>query len=156
MASTLEIIEAVAGRLKAKLPQFAVEFFPDRPADYRLNHPVGALLVSYAGSRYGDLIDIAYVAQARTLAVTITVVMRQLNGRGGAVDAVDAARLALLGWRPPDCQQLTAASETYLGEVAGLWQYALNLRTETVVVEDTETEGGPPLSQVESEEGEEP
>jgi hypothetical protein len=156
MASTLEIIDAIAGRLKAKLPQFAVEFFPDKPRDYRLNHPRGALLVSYTGSRYGDLIDIAYVAQERTLVVTVTVVMRQLNGRGGAIDAVDAARLALLGWRPPDCQQLTAASETFLGETAGLWQYALNLRTETLAVEDTEVESGPELTQVEPEEAEEP
>ena len=39
MATTLQIIDAVVERLKVKLPQLAVEYFPDRPAEYRLNHP---------------------------------------------------------------------------------------------------------------------
>ncbi|WP_308170863.1 Gp37 family protein [Ralstonia syzygii] len=47
MATTLHIIDALVARLKAKLPQLAVEYFPDKPADYRLNHPKGALLVSF-------------------------------------------------------------------------------------------------------------
>ena len=156
MASTLNIIDAIAQRLKGALSQFAVEYFPNKPKEYRLNHPVGALLVSYAGSRYRDPLDITYVAQERQLTVTITVVMRQLNGRGGAVEAVDAARLALLGWRPPDCKKLVVVAETYLGETAGLWQYALDMRAASVVIEDTESEGGPLLVDVDYQEGEAP
>ncbi|MDR1709657.1 MAG: Gp37 family protein [Candidatus Accumulibacter sp.] len=155
MATTLEIIEATAARLREKLPQFAVEFYPDKPREYRLNHPRGALLVSYAGSRYGNPDDTAYVAQRRTLQLTVNVVMRQLNGRGGAVEAIDAARLALLGWRPPDCQKLRAAAETYLGEQAGLWQYALDLSCESVVIEDTVDTAGPLLTEVNYEDSEE-
>jgi hypothetical protein len=150
MATTLEIIDAIAARLRAKLPQFAVEFFPDKPLEYRLNHARGALLVSYAGGRYSAPVDVEYVAQPRELRVTVTVVVRQLNGRGGAVDTVEGARMALLGWRPPDCQKMRAVSETYLGERAGLWQYALDMSTFAVVIEDADAPDGPPFEQITS------
>lgn len=155
MATTLEIIAAIAERLRSAVPQCAVECFPDKPREYRLNHPRGALLVSFAGSRYANPVDTTFVAQPRDLRVTVTVVMRQLNGRGGAVDMVDAARAALLGWRPPDCKRLRAVSETYLGESAGLWQYAADFACESVAVEDAAVGDGPPFVGVAPEEIEE-
>lgn len=47
--NVLPVLDAVLTRLREKLPQLQVEYFPEKPAEYRLNHPVGALLVSYAG-----------------------------------------------------------------------------------------------------------
>jgi hypothetical protein len=142
MATTLAIITAIAGRLREKQPALLVEFFPEKPSEYRLNHPVGALLVSYAGSRFGNASDTGFVAQRRTLTITVTVVMRQLNGKGGAVEAVDAARAALFCWRPPDCQRLLAVAERFLGEASGLWQYALDLSCEAIIVDAAEEEDG--------------
>ncbi|MCL1861788.1 MAG: Gp37 family protein [Proteobacteria bacterium] len=152
MATTLEIIEAVIARLKEKLPALAVEYFPEKPRDYRLNHPGGALLVSYAGSRYSAPVTTTYVMQPRELRVTVTVVMRQLNGRGGAVDAVDAVRLTLLGHRLPDCKPLRAVADTYLGEAAGLWQYAVDFAVESVALEDVDAPAGPAFTGIELEE----
>lgn len=138
MATTLQIIDAVVERLKVKLPQLAVEYFPDRPAEYRLNHPRGALLVSYLGSQFNTTVDVTYIAQPRTVKLSVTVVLRQLNGKGGAVDAVDAVRRALVGFRPPDCRKVWAVSEKFLGETAGLWQYAVDLASEAMLVEDAD------------------
>lgn len=53
--NVLPVLDAVLTRLREKLPQLQVEYFPEKPAEYRLNHPVGALLVSYAGSRFDKL-----------------------------------------------------------------------------------------------------
>ncbi|MDR2452334.1 MAG: Gp37 family protein [Candidatus Accumulibacter sp.] len=142
MATTLEIVTAVVERLREKQPALAVEYFPEKPAEYRLNHPKGALLVSYAGSRFGDAADTGFVAQRRTITVTVTVVMRQLNGRGGAVDALDAVREALFCWRPPDCQRLKLVAEGFLGEVAGLWQYTVDCSCEALLVDAAENEDG--------------
>ncbi|EKY7025774.1 hypothetical protein QFI32_005337, partial [Escherichia coli] len=50
--NVLPVLDAVLARLREKLPQLQVEYFPEKPAEYRLNHPAGALLVSYAGSRF--------------------------------------------------------------------------------------------------------
>ncbi len=152
MAATLAILESVAARLQARLPNLAVEYFPERPAEYRLNHAVGALLISYAGSRFDQTVDLTYVVQPRQLTLTVTVVLRQLNGRGGAVDVLDQVRTALTGFRPPDCKKVRMLAEKFLGQNDGLWQYALDAATEAMLVEDTEAEGGPPLSQVTYEE----
>ena len=148
MATTLQIIDAMVERLHRKLPALVVEYFPERPADYRLNHPRGALLVSYAGSQFGDTVDVTYVAQPRTVKLSITVILRQLNGRGGAIDVLDLVRQAVVGFRLPDCRKARAVSEKFLGETAGLWQYAVDFSAEAMQVEDTEGESGPLLTEV--------
>lgn len=152
MATTLQIIDAVVERLRAKLPALAVEYFPEQPADYRLNHPRGALLVSYAGSQFGDTVDTAVIAQPRTVKLSVTVVLRQLNGRGGAVDVLDLVRLVLVGFRPPDCRKTRVVSEKFLGESAGLWQYAVDFSAEAMQVEDAEGATEPLLTEVTYEE----
>ena len=152
MATTLQIIDTVVERLKVKLPQLVAEYFPDRPAEYRLNHPKGALLVSYLGSQFGPTVDVTYIAQPRTVKLSVTVILRQLNGKGGAVDVVDAVRRALVGFRPPDCRKVWAVSEKFLGETAGLWQYAVDVATEAVLVEDADVNTETPLIDVTYEE----
>ena len=79
MATTLQIIDAVVERLKVKIPQLAVEYFPDRPAEYRLNHPKGALLVSYLGAKYDEPIDTSAIVQPAVVKFAITATLRQLN-----------------------------------------------------------------------------
>ena len=152
MAVTLTIIDAVVARLKAAFPDLAVEYFPDKPAEYRLNHPRGALLVSYLGSQFDTTVDVTYIAQPRTVKLSVTVILRQLNGRGGAVDVVDAVRQALVGFRPPDCRKVWAMSEKFLGETAGLWQYAVDVATEAMLVEDADVNTETPLTLVTYEE----
>jgi hypothetical protein len=148
MATTLEIITAIVKRLHEKQPGLAVDFFPEKPAEYRLNHPQGALLVSYAGSRFGKVSDTGFVAQQREIRITVTVVMRQLNGKGGAVTAVDAVRAALFCWRPPDCQRLRLMTDRFLGEVAGLWQYVVDLSCDALIVQEAEGEDDPLISAI--------
>lgn len=148
MATMMQIVDAVVARLKAKLPQLAAEYFPDNPDEYRLNHPKGALLVSYPGSTFDDTVDVGCVAQPRMVKLSVTVVMRQLNGRGGAVDMVDAVLLALVGWRPPDCRKANAKRDAFLNGKAGIWQYAVDLTAETMFVEDAEGDDGPLLTHI--------
>ena len=84
--------------------------------------------------------------------LSVTVILRQLNGRGGAVDVVDAVRQALVGFRPPDCRKVWAMSEKFLGETAGLWQYAVDVATEAMLVEDADVNTETPLTLVTYEE----
>ncbi|ALS60672.1 Gp37 family protein [Pandoraea norimbergensis] len=152
MATTLQIIDAVVQRLAVKLPHLTAEYFPDRPQDYRLNHPKGALLVSYLGSQFDKTVDVSYIAQPRTVKLSVTVILRQLNGKGGAVDVVDLVRAALVGFRPPDCRKVWAVSEKFLGETAGLWQYAVDVASEAMLVEDADINTETPLTEVTYEE----
>ncbi|KVJ19552.1 Gp37 family protein, partial [Enterobacter asburiae] len=120
--NVLPVIDAVVARLKEKLPTLAVEYFPEKPAEYRLNHPKGALLVSYAGSRFDKPNDTSAVIQAQTIQLCVTVVFRQLNGKQGAVDVLDVVRRILGGYTPPNCRRrIWLTREVFIGEVKGLW-----------------------------------
>lgn len=152
MATTRQIIDAVVARLQDAFPALAVEHFPDRPAKYALDHPVGALLVRYRKSRFRATADVTHIAQPRTVKLSVTVVLRQFNGEGGVTDVLDAARQTLVGFRPPDCRKIWIVSEKCLGEAAGLWRYTVRLATETLLVEDADADTEPHLTLVTYEE----
>lgn len=152
MASTVEILDAVLQRLQLKLPQLVSEYFPESPKNYRLNHPTGALLLSYIGSQFDETIDTDFIAQPRAIKLSITVVVRQLNGRGGVIEVLDLARRAVVGFKPPDCKKIRAVSEKFLGQNADLWQYALDISTSGMLVEDEEVANEHPLTVVNYEE----
>ncbi|MBP2844462.1 Gp37 family protein [Dickeya oryzae] len=150
------IVDAVVSRLREKLPTLHIEYFPEKPADYRLNHPTGAVLVSYAGSRFGKPEDVGAMLQAQTVTFNATVVFRQLNGRHGAVAVLDVLRRVLCGYKPPGCnRKIWLVRDVFIGNVAGLWQYALDFATEAVQLEDTELPDGPLLAGIETEEQDE-
>ncbi|MDA8449835.1 Gp37 family protein [Acidovorax sp. GBBC 3332] len=150
MSGTLEMLDAVIARLRQRIPRVPAEYFPEQPEKYRLNHPVGAILVGYGGSRYDRASDAQGVmVQGRDVAVTLTVIVRQLNGRDGAVALLDEVRRAVLGFRMPNATDgLRAIKDDFLGQVAGLWQYALDLAAPSLVVEDRDEEDGPLLRHV--------
>ena len=88
------------------------------------------------------------VVQERRLRLTMTVVTRQLWGREGAIAFLDRLRLALVGWVPPDGEAMTAASERFLAEHAGLWWYASEFDTKTLTIADRAPDTGPLLKHV--------
>lgn len=151
---TQSILDAVLARLAAQVPDIGREYFPDDPDTYRVNHPVGMFLVSYAGGRFGPSVDVAAVIQERGLRVTVTTVFRQLNGRMGAVDALDLQRLALVGFQPIGCtHKMRAVEEKFLSRQSGLWYYATAYELGAMQIEDTEEEAGPPARNIEFQSG---
>lgn len=124
---TAAILASVLQQLRSQCPQWAAQLFPERPAQYRLNHPTGAVLVSYLGSRWSASADAGAVVQRREVQIALAVIARQLNGRDAAIEMLDAVRCALIGFAPAHCNQLRAVSERFLGEAAGLWQYEVQL-----------------------------
>ena len=142
MSVTWDLLQAAVQRLAASLPGFATEYFPESPGDYRLNHPRGALLVGYGGSRYGESVNAGpFQAQERMATVTVTLVFRQLHGRDGAVLALDDVIAALLGFRLPDTTGgLQVRRSRFLGQIAGLWQYDIDFEAPAMAVEDADAE----------------
>lgn len=148
-ANTCEALElAVIARLTSRFPDLAVEPYPDDPDSYRLDHPVGALLVRYHGSKYGPLIDTAYVVQERRLAIEVTLVMRSLHGKDGITTVLEQVRLALAGYAPPAFSKLVPLTDEFLGENGGEWRYAIDFTAATTVVEAVEPETAPLVTQI--------
>lgn len=134
MIATQDFLDGAQAVLVAAFPDLAVELFPSQPQDYRLNHPVGALLLAYPGSRFAAAtLRANSVCQERTLSLSVSLVARHLWGPDGAVALLDRLRAALLGWRPADGQPLTAVSDRLLGEQAGLWWYTAEFECQTRV-----------------------
>ena len=79
----------------------------------------------------------------------ITATLRQLNGKDGAVAVLTRLRSALIGYKPSNCRRkVWAVGEQFLGESAGIWQYALDVATEAIVVEDEDVDTGPLLTHI--------
>jgi len=146
MATTNEILEAIRLRL-ASLP-LAAELWPEQQREYRLNHPVGAALVGYAGAEYGHARDVGLAVQDRDMTIPVLLCFRQLNGPNGAIDMLDQVRALLLGFAPPDCTKILLQAERFAGEEARLWWYELTTGCRTLAVEDADLVEKPLLKQL--------
>ncbi|UTH76083.1 Gp37 family protein [Chromobacterium sp. IIBBL 290-4] len=150
MASTSQIVGALLARLRAALPQMAVEYFAGAEDDYPLPHPQGAVLLCLRGSQFGPLRD-GY-GQLRTLQLTATVLLSQSSAGVADGDVLDAVRQSCLGFAPPDCQPAWLLSETFLGYRDGVARYAIALATDTLQVADVDPESSSRLTVVSLEE----
>lgn len=135
MSATRPIIDAVVEHLQAAIPWVSVEAFPERPSEYQFIHPIGAILVGYGGSKFGEIEQLGRIAQQRNVRLVLTVFGSSLNTDDGTLAILDETRLAMVGFAPPNCQPCHLISEEFLDEDAGAWQYQLVLQTETQQVE---------------------
>ena len=148
MSATRPILIAVRDYLAAELPAYTVELFPDDPAGYRFMAPLGAVLVGYQGSKFARPDGLGLIGQQRDVTLALTVFGRGLNHDGAALDLLDALRLAITGYRPPDCLPCHLISEQFLAEDGGAWQYQLLVQTETQQIEQYTPPAAPKLTSV--------
>ena len=138
------IEDAIAARLKIRVPGILVQPYPDDPENYSPSHAVGALLVRYASSEYSDPKDLGNVVQERDLLFEITLALWSLRGRsgqGGLYSFLEGVRVALTGYTPPNCQRkMVPVEDGFVNRSGGikgqrLWQYAISFRTTTSNIE---------------------
>ncbi|HEX2881182.1 MAG TPA: Gp37 family protein [Polyangiaceae bacterium] len=145
---------AVIGRLKAKMPKFQADHFPDDPDAFPWAKKEQSLFVGYDGSSFSDAESLDPISQSEDVRFAVTVVCRGLRGAFSVDDALKQVRRALLGWRPrrlvqenplpaPKVVQLTGHGPCLLNSVQfikqdqGIWIYAVQFRVATVVVSDS-------------------
>ncbi len=131
---TQPILDSVLEHLTTRFPDVSVELFPDNVADYFLTHANGAVLISYQSSRFSDSQDVFWVNQKRDIQLALTIISRSQWGDYGALDMLDQAREAVVGFEAVNCKKATVLSEQFLDEVGGLWQYQMivNLPTQNI------------------------
>jgi len=130
----------IVDRLKSRLTNIQVEPYPDRPAEYKLLHPTGAVLVHYQGSRYGKRRATDAVVQERRLEFGITVMARHLRVHTGAYAILDSVCAILTGWKPAGYGKVYPLSDGFLSEDTGIWQYQMSFAVDSVNVEIAEEE----------------
>ncbi|MDK4536454.1 Gp37 family protein [Kingella negevensis] len=156
MSATRPIIDAVATHLQAAIPWVSVDVFPENPADYQFIHPVGAVLVGYQSSKFTKLESLGLIAQQRDVVLHLTVIGSHLHGDDGALAILDEVRLAIVGFKPPNCLPCSLLQERFLSEDAGAWQYELTVQTETQQVEFRQPENLPRYAQMQTRQTGEP
>jgi len=125
LTSTSALLDEVVAVLTAALPAVAVELYPQRPAAYRLNHPVGAVLVAYRGAEFGPQLQEWDDQQEQRARWGTVLVFRELYGRAGALPALDLVRATLARYQPAGARaRCKVLGERFLEHEAGLWIYA--------------------------------
>lgn len=139
MSATMPILTAFKQHLSAKFLDYSVDLMPNVPTDYYLAHPNGAIIISYAGSKFAPKSTTNIVIQERIVHIAISVIARSLHSDSGALNTLDELRLAIVGFKPPNCKECWLIDESYDGndEQTGVWIYQLIIATTTMQVEQT-------------------
>lgn len=154
-----ELLTAVAQRLRAQLPAFVVDAYPDDEARFAWSGASRHLLVAPEGSTFGEPASHDPLHVEETVRLSVTVLVRSLRGELGAVTALTAIRRALFGWRaelslPEGSTRLgfgplVPERSGFVSERQGVWRWVITFRASTVAVAESEPLTGPPLKSVE-------
>jgi hypothetical protein len=145
---------AIVARLRALVTSIEIAHFPDSPKNYRLTHRIGAALVVYRGSEYGQVEDTASIIQQRKMEFDVTVLVRDLGwsvgGSPGATSPgayaiLEAIRAALTGYQVPGARKIYLVREKFVERDAdgGVWMYLLTIALSTMAIEPSTTEDFP-------------
>jgi hypothetical protein len=132
------IEDSIIKRLKADFKDLFVDGFPEKPQEFSLIHPIGALLVHYRGGNYSDSNALGYIIQSKKMNFAITVVTRNLRSNEGTYEILDKVKKSLCGFKIDECTRLTTVKEDFISETNGIWQYEIIFSLTTPSVEDIE------------------
>ncbi|MBQ7567294.1 hypothetical protein IJT17_00635 [bacterium] len=131
MTATVQDIEnAIIAKLQEALPGLSAEAFPERPEEYDLLHPVGAVLVQYEGGTYSGNALSNGIAQIKTLRFSVVTLVRNLRSSDGCYAAMQAVADALTGFViPGTVRPMAVVSERFNTEYDGVWSYVQTVET---------------------------
>ena len=122
---------AIIERLQTSFPEILVDGFPDKPSEFILLHPIGALLVHYQGSNYTTTQALGFVTQVNQKEFSITIVTRNLRNNNGAYEYLDKVKAELSGFQINECTSLIPTKDFFISENKGIWQYGINFTLKT-------------------------
>ena len=136
--SIREIENSIILYLKDKFHEFLVDGFPEKPQEFILLHPVGAVLVHYRGGNYTNLNSLGIISQTKGLSFAVTVVTRNLRNNNGAYETLDRVKQYLCGYKIPGCTNMIPQKEGFISETNGIWQYEIEFNLTTPSIEEME------------------
>ena len=122
---------AIIEQLQTSFPEILVDGFPDKPSEFILLHPIGALLVHYQGSNYTTTQALGFVTQVNQKEFSITIVTRNLRNNNGAYEYLDKVKAELSGFQIDECTSLIPTKDFFISENKGIWQYGINFTLKT-------------------------
>lgn len=136
--NTRDIENKILAKLKESFPEFLVQGFPEKPQEFILLHPLGAILVHYRGANYSNSNAIFYISQEKTSEFAVTVVTRNLRANEGAYETLNKVKQILSGYKIPECTKLIPVKEGFISETNGIWQYEIIFKLTNTSIENME------------------
>lgn len=144
-----QLTEAIVSHLRTALPGLRVEHFPDVVDRRAMFSARQDLLVAYEADAYGKTESFDPPSKARTITVSVTLLVRSLRGAQGAQARIEQVRQALWGFATPlGGYPLEPERTECLGEDQGIWMFVSYFTTTTWVVATTTPLTGPTLTEV--------
>jgi hypothetical protein len=133
-----EIENFIIAKLQEDFKSLQVVGFPEKPQEYILLHPVGAILVRYSGGSYSNSNEIWFISQDKKMEFAITIVARNLRSNNGIYEILDNVKTSLCGYKIDGCSKLIPTKEMFISENNGIWQYEISFTLTTPSVEEME------------------
>ena len=130
-----EIENCIINKLQQNFSNFQIAGFPEKPQEYVLLHPIGAILVRYCGGSYSSSNSIGYISQDKKMEFGVTVVTRNLRSN---YETLEKVKTVLSGYKILGCSKLMPTKENFISEQNGIWQYEILFTLTTPSVEEME------------------
>lgn len=129
--SIRDIENNIIEKLKSEIPELLVQGFPDKPSEFVLIHPLGAILVHYQGGNYSSTNALGFISQENKKEFSLTIVTRNLRSNAGVYEYLDKIKEILTGYEIDGCSKLVPVKDNFISENSGIWQYAINFALTT-------------------------
>ncbi len=124
--------DLIIARLISQITDLQIEGFPDDPENYRLNHPIGAILVQYQGTKYSAPEEYNVIFQGSNItSFSISLFTRDLRTNAGAYGYLEDIKTALTGLIIPDQSRLYPTEDGFLGLNEGVFHYGITFALRT-------------------------
>ncbi len=124
--------DLIIARLISQITDLKIEGFPDDPEDYRLNHPIGAILVQYQGTKYSSPEEYNVIIQGSCITTfAISLFTKNLRTNSGAYGYLENIKTALTGLIIPGQSRLYPTEDGFLGLKDGAFHYGITFALRT-------------------------
>lgn len=112
-------------KLKTDIPELHVDDYPAKPAEYKLDHPIGAVLLLYNGGKFSEPFALVKTVQDEYHQFITEIKARSLGGPDGALTWIMRVFESLQE------NKFTGCLPTYIVDIAeaieenGVWSYGL-------------------------------
>lgn len=111
----------------------------------------GAVLVRYAGSKYGPRAGVEQTRRMHFELVAVSESLREESGHLGCHEIMEGAADRVIGYKPVNCTDgCTLLHDSFIDLAEGVWQYGVLIEVPTTRVQQLtdESEFGPLLKEV--------
>jgi len=116
----------IINQLQNNIIDLKTEGYPENPAEYKLIHPKGAILVHFKGSLYDKPDENGFIQQTLNLDFGLTLMVKKLRDKSGAYAYIAEIISVLTGYTPTSCGKMYPVNTEFLKEDGGIWKYSLD------------------------------